>query len=170
VEAGRLTVEADGIKVTVEAADSTDLWAALSAVIPRPVEFSSFPLRGKEEENSSARTEAKNPVAKTKVERLRQVAKKVLADGRVHERREISKAAREAGLDPQPLTKALEGHFERGMNVDGRPTYRDPSVASPYVDPRADEKPGWLPATGPAHEDGDLEVIEAARNGGGDGR
>jgi hypothetical protein len=93
----------------------------------------------------------------------------VLADGRVHERREISKAVRAEGLDPQPLTKALEGHFERGTNMDGRPTYRDAAVPSPYRDPRGlsdEEKPVWLRHHPPAHEDGDLETFGAAAENG----
>jgi hypothetical protein len=166
-----LTIQGDGLKVSISVTNGGDVWQVTRAAFdgalnacqaPRPENFL-LPSIRKEEEN--LRAEARRV---TKTDQIRAVARGLLSDGRVHERREISKACRDAGLDPQPLTKALEGHFERGANMDGRPTYRDTTVPSPYLDPRSvpeDEKPAWLRNHPPAHEDGDLELIEASRNG-----
>jgi hypothetical protein len=51
--------------------------------------------------------------------RVRAVAAEVLADGDLHKRREIVAAVRAAGLDPQPLTQQLKGHFTRVERPDG---------------------------------------------------
>jgi hypothetical protein len=51
--------------------------------------------------------------------RVRTIAAGVLADGKLHKRREIVAAVRAAGLDPQPLTQQLKGHFTRVEQPDG---------------------------------------------------
>jgi hypothetical protein len=171
VALNELTVDAGGVQVTVRTVDGIDIWCAARAAFEAATrcseDYSSSLHTWSDDETSEAPTDDSRSTA-TKADQLRLIARGVLSDGRVHERREISKACREAGLDPQPLTKALEGHFERGTNMDGRPTYRDTSVPSPYLDPRTvpeEEKPEWLRNHAPAHEDGDLELIEASRNG-----
>jgi hypothetical protein len=166
-----LSVELDGLRLTLEGEPDSANWATLRASIDAAIEESSglreqslsSPPMGDDESNRSRPDDGSSKAA-----RMREIAGRVLADGRVHERREISKAVRAEGLDPQPLTKALDGHFERGTNMDGRPTYRDTSVPSPYKDPRAvpdDKKPAWLRNHAPAYEDGELERIAAAGNG-----
>jgi hypothetical protein len=164
VEAEGLTVEAAGTRVTVvqEGASPALLWdlarAAYEAVVavePARNDYSSHPI-------PIEGMNSQKPVSNA--ERLREVAREVLADGRVHERREIARVARSRELNPAGLTQALSGHFEDGTSMDGRPTYRDPSVPSPYRDPRSvsdDEKPGWLRNHPPAHEPGEAEVIAA---------
>lgn len=154
-------VRADGWRVAVEIGPEVDIWqvlkAAAEAIRGLPGGSSYSPTYG------AIKTTSPRPGTKTA--RIREIARQILADGHVHERREIAKAVREAGLDPQPLTKILDELFERGTNMDGRPTYRDTSVPSPYVDPRSvpdDEKPPWLRDHPPAHEAGDLERIDAA--------
>ena len=100
--------------------------------------------------------------------RVREIAETVLADGRVHERREIGAAVKAAGLPPTAVIGALRNRYQEGHNVDGRPTYCDASVASPYLDPRevADaDKPNWMRNHGAAHEPGDAETIAAANGG-----
>jgi len=75
-----------------------------------------------------------------------------LADGRPHERREISKAVRDAGLKTANLDGALKGHFERAENVMGRPTYRRLDWAD-VVEPRKKGRGlNWDPT--PATENG----------------
>jgi hypothetical protein len=156
-----LTVEAAGTRVTVtrEGATRALLWslarAAFEAVEAARNDYSSHP---------NPRGEMNSRKSGSNAERLREVAREVLADGRVHERREIARAARERGLNPAGLRQALSGHFEDGTSMDGRPTYRDPSVPSPYRDPRSvsdDEKPEWLRDHPPAHEPGEAEVVAA---------
>jgi hypothetical protein len=51
--------------------------------------------------------------------RVRAIAAEVLADGKLHKRREIVAAVRAAGLDPRPLTQQLKGHFTRVEQPDG---------------------------------------------------
>ena len=157
-------VRVNGLRVAVEIGPEVDVWQALKAATEA--------IRGLPGGSSYSPTygaiKTTSPRPGTKTARIQEIARRILADGHVHERREISKAVRAEGLDPQPLTKILDGHFERGTNMDGRPTYRDTSVPSPYVDPRTvpeDEKPAWLRNHLPVHEDGDLELIEAAGNG-----
>ena len=70
-----------------------------------------------------------------------------MADGKVHERREIAKAVRAAGLDPQIIGRACDSTFEKDTNVKGRPVYRDPNVPSGYTDRPSvpdSHKPGWM--------------------------
>jgi hypothetical protein len=74
-------------------------------------------------------------------DRIRQIARELLADGHPHERREISAAVRKVGLGVGYLDGALKSHFERGENVLGRPTYRDPTVDPPQ---RRGTKPRWV--------------------------
>jgi hypothetical protein len=164
VEAEGLTVEAAGTRVTVarEGVPPTLLWdlaraahEAVMVVEPARNDYSSHPI-------PIGGMNSQKPASNA--ERLREVARGVLADGRVHERREIARAARRRGLNPAGLTQALSGHFEDGTSMDGRPTYRDPLVPSPYRDPRSvsdDEKPDWLRNHPPAHESGEAEVIAA---------
>jgi hypothetical protein len=166
-EVNELAVEAAGLRVTVRVASGTNVWqvtrAAFEAAKQCSGNNSSLPLQGSDDELFTAPRDGS-----TKLDQIRDIARLVLADGRVHERREIARAVRKAGLDPNPLNKALDGHFERGTNMDRRPTYRDATVPSPYVDPRTvpeDEKPVALRNRPPAHEPGDVELIEAHRNG-----
>ncbi len=88
----------------------------------------------------------------SKADQVRDIAQEVLADGRVHERREIAKAARAHGLDAHLINSALEGRFEKDVNSLGRPTYRDRSVASGYntESPPDDAKPEWMRDRQPA--------------------
>jgi hypothetical protein len=97
----------------------------------------------------------------SKLGQIREIARELLSDGRVHDRREIAKVVRGAGLDPNPLNKALDGHFERGENVMGRPTYRDRSVPPPYrAEPRPDhEKPDWMRDREPLNDGATMHAI-----------
>jgi hypothetical protein len=166
-----LSVEFDGLRLALDGEPDALVWAAAQAAFNTAARESAR-LRGQSLSSPPIGDDESNRPRPNgggkKTARMREIARQVLADGRVHERREITKAVREAGLDPQPLTKVLSGHFERGTNMDGRPTYRDTTVPSPYVDPRTvpdDKKPAWLRNHAPAHEDGDLERIAAAGNG-----
>ena len=100
-------------------------------------------------------------------EKALRAARRLLADGRVHERREIAKAVRDAGVAQRTvnqLSALLDRHFEKGKNVDGRPTYRDPSVPSGYATPPPvpdDEKPAWMRPHPPTHDPGDEELLAA---------
>ena len=135
-----LTVEANGLRVSVahKAADGEALWEVTRCAFVAAQKCSETIIHhtpiGVCDELTS------RPVAEVdrtpKLKRIRDVALRVLADGEGHERREISKAVREAGLDPNSLNKALEGHFDRYVNEYGRPCYRDPAA-----DP---EEPGWM--------------------------
>jgi hypothetical protein len=79
--------------------------------------------------------------AKSQAERIREVVGPVLADGHGHERRELARTVREAGLKVAGLDSALKGHFYRFENGHGRPAYRDPSVEAPWG---KSEKPDWF--------------------------
>jgi transposase InsO family protein len=118
-----LTVESNGMRITLETSREADLWEAAKAA------FNAV-LEPKSPSSSNAHVEEKKEGSKA--DRVRRIAKGILSDGKAHERREISRAVREAGLNPQTLTKTLEGHFERGENAIGRPTYRDRTVPSGY--------------------------------------
>ena len=87
-------------------------------------------------------------VSESNSERARRVVAGVLADGRPHERRELARAVRDAGISSQGLDGALRrgGRFERDYNVAGRPVYRDPSVPPPPLAPLIpdSEKPEWM--------------------------
>jgi hypothetical protein len=67
--------------------------------------------------------------------RVRDVAKHVLRDGHAHERREISRAVRDAGLNVNQLGAVLARMVELDKHEHvgtGRPMYRDTSVPSPF--------------------------------------
>jgi hypothetical protein len=139
-----LTVEAHGLRVSVahQQADDEALWemtrrAFLAAQQCAETTIHHTPIGECDESSSSPPADA---VSTPKFTRIRNIAMRVLADGEGHERREISKAVREAGLDPNPLNKALEGHFERYVNEDGRPCYRDPGISPSDDGP----EPEWM--------------------------
>jgi hypothetical protein len=146
-----LTVQGGGLSVTVSAPEGADIWGAARAAfqgaraaIGDEKGFSSRPiLKGR-----------RNSLA----ERLRTVAHEVLADGRVHERREIAKAARAAGLNPAGLTQALRTveELEQSENAHGRCTYRDRSVPSPYASSQIldGERPEWMQPLEPLAQNG----------------
>ena len=140
-----LSIGVPGLQVTV--ACEGDAWAVTRAAFEAA-------RKAAEEESFSAVSLLKDssstpPRAKTKAERMREVARRVLADGRVHERREITKAVREAGLPAQQLDAALRRDFVRDENVLGRPTYRDPSVTpAPSREIRPDYARDLPPGTG----------------------
>jgi hypothetical protein len=146
-----LTVRGPDLRVTVEIdrGGQDVLWAVTRAAFEAARSLLSTP----EDNNHHHPTgddddHCRRPI-ESKAERIRRVARRVLADGRIHERREISKAVREAGLDPHTLNKVLEaaGDFERVVNGNERPAYRDTSVPSAYKQPETtpdDEKPAWM--------------------------
>jgi hypothetical protein len=123
-----LSVGEPGLQVTVRCAG--DVWPLVRAAFEAARQAknnTSFPPIERNEGLFSGRSKA---------DQIRDVARRVLADGRLHRRREISKAVRDAGLNPNPLTKVLEGCFERAENADGV-FYRDPKAAS-----KEPEEPG----------------------------
>jgi hypothetical protein len=121
VASEELIIESRGVRLALTARDASEdvLLAAASAALAV--------LRDKKQvPPSPPRSRGEGGTRKLasggrQTDAIRAIARKVLADGHVHERREISKAVREAGLNPNPLNQALEGHFERGENVMGRP-------------------------------------------------
>jgi hypothetical protein len=158
VETGcELTVETPALRVTV-AAPREAAWKALRAAVEavEGVVPPSVYIEGG--------TTPPGPGQHTMAGRIREIAREILADGRVHERREISKAVREAGIPAGGLDSALSSCFEKGANVKGRPTYRDRGVPSGYSTKPIpdDEKPQWMrdPAPAGPHHHGIL-------NGGG---
>jgi hypothetical protein len=75
--------------------------------------------------NRCSRSFSPGSRAGSKAERLRDIARGVLSDGEPHKRKEIVQAVRAAGLDPQPLTAQLNGHFER-VEREGEVFYEEP--------------------------------------------
>jgi hypothetical protein len=133
-----LTVEAGGVRVVIAAADDVDIWVvargALEHVIRAPKEFSSSLYREEEENSEAASDKAEKRLSAA--DQIRAIAYTLLADGRVHERAEIARLARERGLDPRNVAYALKGHFEETKSESGRVCYRDP-VADP-------DEPEWM--------------------------
>jgi hypothetical protein len=137
-EAG-LTVAAHGTRVTVsgEGADDAALWEATRAAFEAArgcLERSDTTIR-RVAHIDTTNSPVSPPDARditdrglSKFGQLRDIAARVLADGQGHERREISKAVRAEGLNPNPLTRALDGHFDRYEGENGRPCYRDPGA------------------------------------------
>jgi hypothetical protein len=90
----------------------------------------------------------------------------------VHEQREISAVVRERlGVSSQAVSKSIQSalnsvpEIERGQNVDGRPTYRDTSVRSPYATAPSGDKPDWMRPLEPVrncgpHRHGSLGAAE----------
>lgn len=121
-EAGELTVGTPELQVTVRC--EGDVWAvakaAFEAAEKAANDYSSFRFPLVRNETSEGKYGAKS-------EQVREIVRRLLSDGRLHRRRDLSKAVREAGLNPNGLTKMLEGHFERHENADGV-FYRDPQA------------------------------------------
>ena len=139
-----LTVEAGGLRVTV-AADGVDLWRTTRAAFEAAENICCSPAC-KTTTNVRRPARATHRPKGSKAERVRQIAQELLADGKIHERREISKAVRDEGLSGHLVNSALDGHFEKGHNSLGRPTYRDRSVPSGYntESPADSDKPAWM--------------------------
>jgi hypothetical protein len=138
-----LTIESDGLRVSISVAADVDLWPVASAAFQAAREASTGRVIRK------PATPKTMKAADNMSERVREVAKGVLADGRQHERREIAKAVREAGLSIHVLDSALasDPHLEKRRNGDDRPAFVDHSVPSGYEPPPeiADEdKPEWM--------------------------
>ena len=94
--------------------------------------------------------------------RVRGVVKQALRDGHAHERRELSRAVRDAGLDVNRLSPVLArmGELDKHEHVGtGRPMYRDTSVPSPFKRETGDGGNGAVTVLGswpqrPAGDDG----------------
>ena len=141
VEAAQLTVSTLGVRVTVvDEGGGADALLAVAKAVLRGAENNYSPHASLNEESSRSGQKCRKNKDRSSTASVREIATRILADGCVHERREIAKAARDAGI-PQKTVNQMSGlldrHFEKGTNVDGRPTYRDPSVPSPYTDPRS---------------------------------
>lgn len=157
-----IRIQFEGLEMTVETS-SQGARAVLSCALDQLQQQAqdtlySTPYRGAAVKGSARRDEtpqnlssAPRTTADSQAAQLRDVARRVLADGRPHERREIAKAIRDAGLKAANLDGALKGHFERAMNVMGRPTYRRLDWAN-VIEPR--KRTAWPQERDPAPENG----------------
>jgi hypothetical protein len=167
---GELTIENERLRVTVQAAADGDvLLAAATAAftsaeknLPRARRQSpSSPPTGGEEGNRLSPPEGgrkTRPPARRKgsqADRIRVIAIRVLADGHLHERREIAAAVGAEGLRTQHVDTALsrDDRFVREENVMGRPVYRDSRAVRPPVREQSEaDRPDWMRSNGHAPE------------------
>ena len=140
--ATELTLEFAGLRVILTVAGTDEAWGLvrrLSELRNGPDGQLSSSLY-KDEESGRAVTPSQDG-AKSQAEQIRELVRPILADGRGHERRELTKVVRDAGLKVANLDSALKGHFYRFENGHGRPAYRDRSAPEPWGDT---EKPDWF--------------------------
>jgi hypothetical protein len=111
--------------------------------------------------NPHIQTVRKGPAAESRSmsARVREVVKHALRDGHAHERRELSRAVRDAGLNVNQVSPVLArmDELDKHEHVGtGRPMYRDTSVPSPFKRETGDGGNGAVVALGswPACDDG----------------
>jgi len=155
-----LTIESDGVRLTLAAAKDVDLWPLSKAAF----DAACAALHAAPETSSASSICIGSSTTTGSVsERIREIAKDMLSDGRSRERREIAKAVRAAGLTSEGLDQALkrDKRFERDHNVMGRPIWRDTSVPAPLPPPPTPDhvKPEWMRTSKPMTRD---EAIAAA--------
>ena len=169
--ATELTLEAHGVRITVaDAGAGGDALFAVAQAAFQAAERTFVATHSFKTSDKRSSSSGGSRAGGSRSARVREIAREILSDGRVHERREISQAVRDAGL-PKGAVNSLNGvldrEFHKSQNVYGRPTYRDLSVASPYKDPQqsaGEDKPDWMRSHAPSHEPGDLERL-AVTNG-----
>jgi hypothetical protein len=128
VETEAVTIETPGLRVAV--CCRGDALAAAKAAFEAAKSITSHVHAPRECEDVKSDAFGSSTPKTSKCARIREIATEILSDGHIHERREISRAVREAGLNTTCLVAALSGRFEEGRAPDGRPTYRDRSVAN----------------------------------------
>jgi hypothetical protein len=141
-----LTVEFGGLRATLAVPGEEAAWEALRLVS----RLSSY--RGRDEEGravtngTKSRLSSSSPVVRSdekrgnQAERIREVVRPILADGRGHRRLELVEVVKAAGLPQTQLDGALKGHFYKYENAEGAPCYRDKSVDPPWGHT---ERPEW---------------------------
>jgi hypothetical protein len=123
-----LTIETNGLRITV--AGEGDLWGVAKAAHEAAHDYSSFRFGYRTKRNETSPENREN-----RSERMRKIAREILSDGQFHERREIVRAVRDAGLDDRQLSTVLRGvkDFEKSEMNGGRTAYRDLSVGEPLA-------------------------------------
>jgi hypothetical protein len=142
-----LTIETNGLRITISG--EGDLWGVAKAAHEAAHDYSSFRFGYRNERNVTGSEDR----PENRSARIRDIARKILEDGQFHERREIARAVRDAGLDDRQLSTVLKGveDFEKSEMNGGRPAYRDLSVGEPLA---------------PEENTYNIQRIEDALNGG----
>jgi hypothetical protein len=155
-----LEVRFGGVVLYVEVVDADSGWEALRQIAEKQAS-------GHQQQQPAIGAVGvdvvRPPRGKSKAAALREMARRILADGKAHERREIANAARAAGLDSRYVVSALRcPEFEKSVNAAGRPTYR--IRKAPTVVPDA-AKPAYMRDHPPAAL-GEIAKLGALRGNG----
>ena len=125
-----MLIETNGLRVELEIVDE-ECWEVLKFAAARAAEKPES--RSRRHLHTTMAPTSSSSSKLSNAEGLRQVARELLSDGRFHPRKELARAAREAGLNANHLESALRNRFERNSNIDGT-VYRDPEAVREPVE------------------------------------